>query len=194
MGVWPVWTLLFCSAAVVVFFVPELQNALIYDRAAITSGEWWRLLTGNLIHHSTTQLIFDVVAFSVAGALVEVRRHAHFIILCMVAGACVGVVLYLAKPEMLYYAGLSGIVTALVVYLCLNGLGDTTWWRWLCAGALTLVVVKIGVELVYDSTLVGLAEPQLFVPMPLSHVTGAVTALIFFLLTRSPLCEQTVSK
>jgi len=178
--------LLFCSAAVAVFFVPVLQSALIYDRAAITSGEWWRLLTGNLVHHSTTQLIFDVVAFFIAGTLIEVRRHTHFTILCMVAGACIGIVLYLTEPQMLYYAGLSGIVTASVVYLCLNGLGDTTWWRWLCAGALALVVVKIGFELMFDKTLVGLAEPQLFVPAPLSHVTGGVIALIFFLLIRQP--------
>lgn len=183
-GTWPIWTLLISGAAAVVFLVPVLQSALIYDRAAIASSEWWRFITGNLVHHSTTHFVYDVGAFFVAGTLIEVRRHSHFAILCLAAGVGIGAVLFIADPEIHYYGGLSGIVTAAVVYLCLCGLSEANWWRSLCAGVLVLVVVKIGLEFVLGETLVGLGKSQSFVPVPLSHATGAVIALILFVLTK----------
>lgn len=183
-GTWPVWTLLIGGAAAAVFLTPALQGALIFDRAAIVGGQWWRFVTGNLVHHTTTHFIYDVGAFLVAGALIEVRRHSHLATLCLAAGAGIGAVLFIADPGMRYYGGLSGIVTATVVYLCLCGLSEASWWRWLCAGVLVLVVAKIGLEFALGETLVGPAKSQSFVPAPLSHVTGAVIALILFLLTR----------
>ena len=179
-------TLLICSATVVVFSSPALESALIYDRAAIAGGQWWRFITGSLVHHSTTHFIYDVGAFLVAGTLIEARRHSHFGTLCLAAAVAIGAVLFFANPGMRYYGGLSGIVTAAVVYLCLCGFRETGWWRRLCASVLVLVVVKIALEFALGETL-GSVNSRSFVPVPLSHATGAVIGLLLFFLVR-PTC------
>jgi rhomboid family GlyGly-CTERM serine protease len=180
----PVWTLLLCGAAAVVFVAPFLGDVLIYDRDAITSGEWWRLITGNLVHLSGMHLTFDVVALLVAGTIIELRGDRYVGLVYLMAGAVVGIVVYVTSPEWRYYGGLSGIVTAGVVYLCLEGLRDSGGWRWLCLFGLTLVAVKIGLELMLGKSLLAATESQPFVPVPASHLAGACTAFFAFVLTR----------
>jgi len=180
----PVWTLLLCGVAAVVFVAPSLGDALIYDRDAISGGEWWRLITGNLVHLSGMHFSFDVVALLVVGTIIEQRGNRYVGLVYFMAGAAIGIVVYVASPELRYYGGLSGIVTAAVVYLCLGGLRDTGAWRWLCLFGLTLVAVKIGLELTLGNSLLAATESQPFVPVPVSHLAGACTALFVFFLTR----------
>jgi len=180
----PLWTLLACAIAGTVYGSVPLQALLIYDRAAIGDGELWRLVTGNFVHYSTAHFVYDVVALLIAGTLMEIQRLRSFAVLCLVSSALIGASLYLGKPEIIVFGGLSGIVTAAVTFLCLRGLDETGAWRWLCLAALACLVAKIGAEMALGSSFLFAAEPQDFVPVPESHLAGAVTALLLFLWTR----------
>jgi rhomboid family GlyGly-CTERM serine protease len=180
----PVWTLVICASAVLVFGSAAIQAFLIYDRNAIAHGELWRLVTGNLAHFSTTHLGYDLAAFLIVGTIIEIRGYRYFSTLCLSAAALIGVVLYFAEPAMHYYAGLSGVVAAAVVYLCLHGLTEKGTWRWLCAAVLIGLSAKIGIELALDKSLLFEIGMQEFVPVPLSHLVGAGTALLLFVLVR----------
>jgi rhomboid family GlyGly-CTERM serine protease len=180
----PAGTLLICAIACAVYSAPPLQALLIYDRAAIGDGELWRLVTGNLVHHSASHFAYDVVPLLIAGLLIEIQRHRHFIALCLLSGALIGLALYLGKPEVIEFGGLSGIVTAAVTFLCLHGLDKTGAWRWLCLVVLIILAAKIGAETAFGSSFVLGAGPQNFVPVPESHVIGAATALVLFLWVR----------
>jgi rhomboid family GlyGly-CTERM serine protease len=177
----PVWTLLICAVAGAVYCAPPLQALLVYDRAAIGNGELWRLVTGNLVHHSASHFAYDVVPLLIAGTLIQIQRLRHFAALCVVASALIGAALYIGKPEIVVFGGLSGIVTAAAVFLCLHGLYVSGFWRWLCLVALACLAAKIGAEMGLGSSLLFGAEPQNFVPVPESHVVGAATALLLFL-------------
>jgi rhomboid family GlyGly-CTERM serine protease len=157
-----------------------LQKLLIYDRAAIGDGEVWRLLTGNLVHYSGQHLAYNMVPLLIAGALIEIQRHGYFLVLCVAAGTLIGAALYAGKPEIVIFAGLSGIVTAAVTYLCLHGLGKRGAWRWLCLAVLICLALKIGVELALGSSFLFVVERD-FVVVPESHAVGVVTALLMFL-------------
>lgn len=185
----PIGTLLICAAAGAVYGAPVVEALLIYDRAAIGSGELWRLVTGNLVHHSTLHFVYNVVPLLIIGTLIEVQRIRHFPALCALSGAFIGAVLYLAKPEIVVFGGLSGIVTAAITFLCLHGLDKAGAWRWLCLGVLICLVGKIGVELALGSSLLAGIEPDNFVAVPESHVVGGVTALLLFLSTRDGVAE-----
>lgn len=180
----PLQTLLLGSGAAVVFFWPVLSGVLIYDRTAIADGEWWRLLSGNLVHYSALHFVYNVAAVLVAGTLVELRGYSRLWLVCLVAAAAIGVAIYAMNPEMRYFGGLSGVATAVIVYLCLNGLTETGAWRTLCLMTLALVSVKIAAEVIFDASLMTYGEPQSFVPVPLSHAVGAIAALLVFLLPR----------
>src|SRR5438445_11328024 len=49
----------------------EWLARLQFDGVAIREGEWWRLLTGNLVHWSPEHFALDAVAFLVLGLLYE---------------------------------------------------------------------------------------------------------------------------
>jgi rhomboid family GlyGly-CTERM serine protease len=180
----PLWTVLLCGLAMAIYLVPPLAGVAIYDRDAIATGEWWRLVTGNLVHLSLMHLIFDVSALLVLGTIIELRGERHWWLICCTAGTVIGLSVYLTAPEFRYYGGLSGMVTAAVVYLCLDGLHDTAGWRGLCMFVLALAALKIGIEFVSGDTLLAVAGSQPFETVPVSHLAGACTALFVFILTR----------
>lgn len=177
----PVWTLLLCGAGLIVFLAPALQSALIYERTAISNGELWRLVTGHFVHYSASHFLYDVLALLVTGSVIEVRRYPHFALVCAIAPPLIGAALFLALPGMEYYAGLSGLATAALVYLCLHALAETPGWRLVCLSILAVLAIKLGLEIVFEQSLTTLAAEQPFVPVPLSHAAGATTALLVFL-------------
>lgn len=180
----PVVTLLLCGIATVVFFVPALGDAAIYDRDLIQGGEWWRLITGNLVHLSVMHFTYDVIALLVIGTVIELRGDRYLWLVYGLASAVIGLTIYITSPELRFYGGLSGIVSAAVVYLCVDGLREPGSWRWLCGFGLTLIAVKIGIEFAFGQTFLSMTESQPFVPVPVSHLAGACSALFVFVLTR----------
>ena len=180
----PVWTLVICASAIFIFNFPELSAFLIYDRAAIAHGEIWRLITGNLVHLSFTHLAYNLVAFLIAGMIIEIRGYRFFATLCLSTAIFIGMILFVVEPAMYFYAGLSGVVTAAVTYLCLHGLTEKGTWRWLCAAMLVGITAKIGMELAFGKSFLLAVGTQEFVPMPLSHLIGTVTAILLFVFVR----------
>jgi rhomboid family GlyGly-CTERM serine protease len=180
----PVWTLIISACVVFIYGMPVLGTFLIYDRAAIAQGEFWRLVTGNFVHLSNTHLTFNLAAFLIAGTIIETRGYRFFPLLCLSAALLIGIIIFEVEPAMCFYAGLSGIVTAAVTYLCLHGLTEKGMWRWLCAVMLAGVTAKIGIELMFGKSFLLTVSTEGFVPAPLSHLIGSVTAILLFALMR----------
>lgn len=177
---WPKWTLLVCVLATVIFLEPALKDTMIYDREAIVGGQWWRLITGNLVHLSTMHFTFDALALLIIGMVAEVRGIRYVWLVYVTAGVTIGVAVYIASPDLRFYGGLSGIVTATLVYLCLWGCLESGMWRMFYIFLLALVMAKIGVELIFGQSLLSTIGQQPFIPSPVSHLTGAVTGLVVF--------------
>ena len=178
----PVWTLAICAGTALVYSLPPLAAILIYDRTAIADGELWRLVTGNLVHYSAVHLGYDLLAFLVAGIIIETNGYRHYPLLCLTAAAGIGMVLYWGEPAMFYYAGLSGVATAAVVYLCLHGLIEKGAWQWMCVAALFGLGIKVAIEFTLDEPLLVASGTKEFLPMPQSHLAGACVALFLFVL------------
>lgn len=181
----PAWTLLLCSIATVVFFLPSIGTILIYDRKSILGGEWWRLITGNFVHYTVAHLTFDVAALLVVGTILEQQCNRYLWLVYFTAGTAIGLVVYFVLPELRYYGGLSGIVTAAIVYLCMSGINKLCDLRWLYLSVLVLVAIKIGVEFSSGTSLLVSMESQPFVSVPESHLAGACTAFLVYLLIGS---------
>lgn len=177
----PVWTLAICTTAVAVFGVPQLEALLVYNRERIAQGELWRLVTGNLVHLSAAHLARDLIPLLVVGALIENGRDRYFPLLCLASGVLIGAVLYLTEPQLLVYGGMSGVVTAAVVFLCLNGLGERGDYRWLCLAVLICLATKTGVEMGGGASSLAITSKE-FVVVPASHAAGAATAILVFAL------------
>lgn len=94
-----------------------LREALTFRREAVLSGEWWRLLTGHLVHLSPQHLWLNVAALSVLGWLLWCRPLGvvRFAGVGLGTALGVGLLLLVASPSVGYYVGLSGWLHGLVV-------------------------------------------------------------------------------
>jgi rhomboid family GlyGly-CTERM serine protease len=139
----------------------ELRELGRYEREAIESGEYWRLVSGHLVHLSLGHLWPNLAATAIIGLLFEgVFRNADWLRVGAASAAAIDLGLYALEPQVLWYVGLSGVLHGYVA-----------------AGALALLVRrdKLGAVLA-----IGLAAKLLFeqvagpVPFTAESVGGPV--------------------
>ena len=181
---WPLVTAAVCVAALVTFASPGLQHALTLDRDALWTGEWWRLFTGHLVHFTPRHLIYDLAVVLVAGLLAETHSPRETRRLYLLSGPGISIILIAAEPQMQVYGGLSGVATGLAVFACLSRIETRGAIRWLARGTLLLIALKLGWELTAGASLFFAREDRAFVPVPMSHLAGAVIATGVFVAAR----------
>lgn len=100
------------ALVVVAYLVPGSLAWFCFDRQAIGEGEWWRLITGHLVHSSPSHLLWDVLAFICIAAYVECYSRG-VLLASIVAGALAVDTLLLSPWSTLdFYCGLSGLLFA----------------------------------------------------------------------------------
>ncbi len=153
----------------------ELRELLRYERDAIHSGEYWRLVSGHLVHLGFGHLWPNLVALAVIGLLFEgVFRNADWLRVGVASAAAIDLGLYTLEPTVLWYVGLSGVLHGFVA-----------------AGALALLVRRETLGAVLGVGLAGkLIFEQLVGPVPFTaasvggpvvvaaHLYGAIGALL----------------
>jgi rhomboid family GlyGly-CTERM serine protease len=186
-----VWPRTFVFLALVAFAIQlagagPVRDALIYDRAAIADGEFWRLWTGHLCHFGWTHVIADTGLFLIIGWTLE-RRFPLATRLALVASpAFVAATLYFFSPDLSRYAGLSGVNVGLLVFLSLDG-----WYRrrgdWFWPAILLVHAIELALEAASGGAgggAIRFDEPAIRIATA-AHVAGALYGFGWFLLLRS---------
>jgi len=148
-----------------------------YDRTLLAEGQWWRLLTGQLVHTNTLHLIMNgaaVVAlwFVFGQNFLLGRRHpiAAYLGLVGLLSTLISVGLWLWFPEVEVYYGLSGVLHGL---FCVGAISELFERRW--SGGLLLIgcFVKVGWELTAgpSAATASIIEAEVAVS---SHLLGTV--------------------
>ncbi|WP_299809504.1 rhombosortase [uncultured Shewanella sp.] len=99
------------------FFYLQLDALLAYQRNLIIDGQWWRLISGNLLHTNAWHLYMNLAGFWVILGLHEQHYRAKglclvFFILCLMQG--LGLLVFF--PNLIGYVGLSGMLHGLFTY------------------------------------------------------------------------------
>lgn len=100
------------------------QLALRYQRDLALHGEYWRLLTGHLVHGSVQHLLLNAAGLGLIAALFprDYSWRAWLLIaLSSVLAIDAGFVFY--EPQLEWYVGLSGILHGALAA------GAVAWWR-----------------------------------------------------------------
>jgi rhomboid family GlyGly-CTERM serine protease len=158
---------------------PMVHGALAYDRAAIASGEVWRMFTANFVHLSWYHCFLNVLAL-VAYALLCPGRVTALAWTARVAALSLGVSmgLYAFAPRVDTYVGLSGALHGLFVL----GLWPLAARRDLIAiGCLVFLVSKIAWELAMGAPVSDAASIGGRVVTE-SHLFGTLAALVYGLI------------
>ncbi|HEY9181629.1 MAG TPA: rhombosortase, partial [Gammaproteobacteria bacterium] len=93
----------------------EVRRLGRYDRVALESGEYWRLLSGHFVHLSWMHLWPNLAALAVIGALFQdVFRASDWVLAGLVSAAAIDAGLYVLDPEVQWYVGLSGVLHGFV--------------------------------------------------------------------------------
>jgi rhomboid family GlyGly-CTERM serine protease len=173
----PVLTLGIAGAAVLAMAWPSLAELLVYDRQAVLNGELWRLLTAPLVHFSLSHLSWNLLVFVAAGWSVEKAAAGGFRRVCGLAAVFAGLAFLWGAPELGRYAGLSGLATGAVSYLCLCKFKTHDKPPLFWAILLLLVAGKILAEVVTGHALFVSADAS-FSVLPAAHFWGLVAALL----------------
>jgi rhomboid family GlyGly-CTERM serine protease len=87
-----------------------------FDREGLDAGEFWRVVTGHLVHLSWGHLWLNVIALIVMAILFdELMSASDWILASVLSALSIDVGLYVFEPDVLWYVGLSGALHGLMV-------------------------------------------------------------------------------
>ena len=170
-------------------------EALRYDRAAIAAGEWYRLITGNLVHlpgntiewqgfrfHGPWHLFLNELGVLVLVLLCPERLStAVWLRRVLLLGLGMSLGLYFFAPSMHWYVGLSGAMHGLF----LLGLMPQVLKKDIVAlGCVIYLLGKLGYELYAGAPVSDEAAIGGKVALE-SHLWGAVSGLVYGIVFRS---------
>lgn len=146
----------------------NVGNLLRYDRAAITGGGWWRLLTAHLVHLDLHHLILNELGLVLVWALFAGDYDP--VEWCLIVGSgalAISSGLWWLSPEVGWYVGASGLLHTAMAAGVARHLLAGEWDRW-------LLLVCLGAKLAYEQ--LGGHEPGLVVVD--AHLYGAASGFV----------------
>jgi rhomboid family GlyGly-CTERM serine protease len=167
---WPVVALGLASLALA-FGGDEARTFARYDSVMIAGGEYWRLITGHLVHLGWGHLWPNLVALLLIGALFEDLFDAtDWLVLAATAAGAIDLGFAVLDPRVDWYVGLSGVLHGLVAAGALTaalqrqaiaiwlgiGLGGKLLWEQL-VGPVPFTAAAVGGPVVVEAHLYGAA-------------------------------------
>lgn len=163
-----------CLVTLLHFSGPAVFEVLIFDKSAIMRGEIWRFISGHFVHCNLDHLFWDVFAFTILGAVIEINSPKHFLPSLIVSCAAVSSWLLLAETKFSTYCGLSGALNGLLVLAAMIKLKSTGNGIFVLLLAGTLA--KIFYEITFGRTLfTSLSSQAIFG----AHAVGFAAGIIY---------------
>lgn len=110
------WLALIVGMACVVFQVTDLTEILRFSRDEINAGQWWRLLSGNLVHLGYPHLFLNLAGLAaITLLLADAMTIGQWSVTAVTSMLGVGLGLLLFDPQLHWYVGLSGVLYGLLL-------------------------------------------------------------------------------
>jgi rhomboid family GlyGly-CTERM serine protease len=150
---------------------PHWTAALRYDRAALHSGEWWRLLSAHWVHLGIRHLSLDSAGLVLLWTLyARDLQPRDWLLVVIGATAMIDAGLWWAQPQVQWYVGLSGLLHGLWASGAVAVGVRRGGWAWLMPAVLAL---KLALE---QRTGASLVAPD-FPVVTIAHLYGALGGL-----------------
>jgi len=170
---------------------PMSSNLFAYDRHQLNHFQWWRLITGHLLHTNPSHLLLNLTGLTLLWTL-----HGHhyktpryliqFLVLCL--GTSIGI--YYFAQQMQWYVGLSGVLHGLFVigaYFDIRQKLKTGWIMFI------IVWVKVIYEQVFGASadVAKLIEANVAVDAHLfGTISGCIIIMYYLLVNNAQLAQQ----
>ncbi len=88
-----------------------------YNRSLVEQGDWWLLLSGNLVHLNWSHWVLDMAGLAmVAFFFSSYARVGLWLLVILVSAIFIGVGVSWLDPNIQYYLGISGVLHGLFVF------------------------------------------------------------------------------
>jgi rhomboid family GlyGly-CTERM serine protease len=88
-----------------------LTHALRYERAAVLAHEWWRLLTGHLVHADAAHLVWNLLGVGLVWWLFASQYSPRgWLVILLVSTAAIDLGFLAWMPNLGWYVGFSGVL------------------------------------------------------------------------------------
>jgi rhomboid family GlyGly-CTERM serine protease len=120
---WQIALVLIAVSVVIAGFGDTGREALMYDRLAIASGEYWRLVSGHFAHLSNSHLVMNLAGLVLSWLLVG-RNYStvEWLVVLLLAITSISAGFWFLDENMLWYVGLSGVLHGLLIAGAMQGL------------------------------------------------------------------------
>lgn len=170
---WGAVLLLFILCPLLYFFLPE--SLLAFRRPMIADGQWYRLLTGNLLHTNHWHLLMNLAGLAVIVSLFRwpfglVGMLALLLFLCIAEGLG----LYWFFPGLVGYVGLSGVLHGLFAFGATNEVLTGIRFGWILLAG---IIAKVSYEMYTGGSaeLASLISARVAVE---SHLVGMLAGIV----------------
>jgi rhomboid family GlyGly-CTERM serine protease len=120
------------------------RDLLRYDRAALAAGQWWRLLTGHLVHLDVEHAALNTLGLVLMWALfARDYKPVQWVLILLTAIAAIDAGLWLRDSTVEWYVGSSGALHGVMTAGTLAHLRRGDLDGWVLAA---FIIVKLGFE------------------------------------------------
>jgi rhomboid family GlyGly-CTERM serine protease len=121
-----------------------VRNALSYDRAALSAGQWWRVLTAHFVHLDAAHATLNGMGVVLMWALFA-RDYSplRWLAIYLWSSLCISIGLWLWDPALTNYVGASGALHGVMAAGTLAHLRRRDLDGWILA---VFIVVKLAYE------------------------------------------------
>lgn len=124
MSGWWLLGLLICALVLLSLLGESGRLLLRYEREAILQGDYWRLLTGHLVHGSWLHLFLNGAGLGLIVALFpDHYSPRQWLLIGLLSLVAIDVGFVFWEPQLTWYVGLSGVLHGALAA------GGLAWWR-----------------------------------------------------------------
>lgn len=179
---YPIVTAIIGIVAALPFLFTHSGSVFQYERQAIGTGEFWRILTGHIIHWNFEHFFWCTVVFLALGAISEKISRKGYVVSLAASSVVIPLSIWVLMPGMAAYRGLSGLGSSVFLF-------GTVWliqecyhkkeWKlfWASGFAAMAFMGKVLFEYANESALFVKGE-DIFSPVPLVHLMGGIIGLL----------------
>jgi rhomboid family GlyGly-CTERM serine protease len=100
---------------------PELQALLRYDRDALAGGQWWRWISGHLVHLDLEHALLNGIGLALLWTLFAgLLRGRDWLAIVLLSMLSIDLGLWFGQPQLLWYVGASGVLHGIMAAGCVQ--------------------------------------------------------------------------
>jgi len=138
--------LLFIGIAVIAILIwlggDQSLGLLRYDASAINDGQYWRAITGHIVHSNGWHLLLNLASLIMIGTLFSERLTAKmWLLVFSLSALAVSACYFWLAPEFGYYVGLSAVLYGVIIIGALLDIKQQPFTGWVVLVFVTARVI-----------------------------------------------------